>query len=208
VRVRTEARRRAIIEVASAVFRDEGFERATMSEIAKRLGGSKATLYGYFPSKEELFVACMEEEIAVESLDLATHARAIPDLRQALEHIGREVIRALTGERPVAVIRMVAGLPRESRLGLQFYERGVRQGWLKLSLYLEEQIAAGRMRPCNAWIATMHLKGMLESEYAERRTLNALPRELDRRVVERSARDAVDAFLRAYGPEPGAAPAP
>jgi hypothetical protein len=47
----------------------------------------------------------------------------------------------------------------------------------------------------------MHLKGMVEAEYVERRILNALPHELDRQTIQRISRDAVDAFLRAYGPE-------
>ena len=55
MRVRTDQRRQAIIDVALDVFREHGFERASMTMIAGRLGGSKGTLYGYFQSKEELF---------------------------------------------------------------------------------------------------------------------------------------------------------
>jgi len=47
----------------------------------------------------------------------------------------------------------------------------------------------------------MHFKGLLEGEFVERRMLNALPHELDPQTVERVANDAVDAFLRAYGPQ-------
>ncbi len=60
MRVKTEERRQAIIEKAREVFQEEGFDRASMSEIAARVGGSKATLYSYFKSKEELFVAVMK----------------------------------------------------------------------------------------------------------------------------------------------------
>jgi AcrR family transcriptional regulator len=41
------------------VFLEAGFEAASMAQIAQRVGGSKATLYGYFPSKESLFVAAV-----------------------------------------------------------------------------------------------------------------------------------------------------
>src|SRR5262245_51865473 len=43
--VRGEARRQKIVEAAVDVFREQGFERASMAEIAARAGGSKATLY-------------------------------------------------------------------------------------------------------------------------------------------------------------------
>ena len=203
MRVRTEARRRAILDAARAVFEEQGFERATMSAISQRLGGSKATLYGYFPSKEELFVACIEQDIDAESGEIVDALRAIPDLRDALRFFARTYLAKATANRPIAIYRMVSGLPADSDIGLNFYERGLKQGWLKFCLYLEDQKAAGRLRrDANAWVMAMHLKGMVEAEHVERRMLNALPRELDNQTLERISRDAVDAFLRAYGTEP------
>lgn len=202
MRVRTEARRRAILDAARDVFEARGFERASMQMISERLGGSKATLYGYFPSKEELFLAVIEEDIKAEVGAAAERLRGIPDLREALEQLGRDHLRRVTERRPMSVRAMIAGLPPDSRLGLQFYERAIRDAWLKLCLYFEELIAAGRLRPCTAWVAAMHLKGMLEAEFMERRLLNALPADrLDDQTITRVSRDAVDAFLRAYGPE-------
>ena len=60
MRVKSEARRQAIIDVAKEAFCRQGFEATSMSEIASRVGGSKATLYNYFRSKEEIFIAVME----------------------------------------------------------------------------------------------------------------------------------------------------
>ena len=54
---RSDAKRRAILDVASEVFLAQGYAATSMSEIAARLGGSKGTLYNYFRSKEELFSA-------------------------------------------------------------------------------------------------------------------------------------------------------
>ena len=59
MRVMTEAKREAILEAASKVFMEAGFEGASMAEISKVTGGSKDTLYSYFKSKEELFVDVM-----------------------------------------------------------------------------------------------------------------------------------------------------
>ena len=56
MRVRTEAKRAAIVSAAQAAFQEAGFERASMAEIAARAETSKVTLYNYFPSKEALFV--------------------------------------------------------------------------------------------------------------------------------------------------------
>lgn len=201
MRVRTEARRRAIIDAARSVFEEQGFERATMAAISQRLGGSKATLYGYFPSKEELFVACVEEDIAAEAAEVADSVRAIADLREALLHLAREYLRRVTSARPIAMTRLISGLPAESRVGLTFYERGLRPAWARISIFFDEQVGAGRLRKANAWIMAMHMKGLLEGEFVERRLLNALPDELDPQTVDRVSHDAVDAFLRIYGPQ-------
>ena len=71
MRIKTQHRREAIIQAAIAVFNEAGFERASMSEIAARLGGSKATLYGYFASKEDLYVAAMQEAIAAQAGEIS-----------------------------------------------------------------------------------------------------------------------------------------
>ncbi len=56
MRKKTETRRSTILGHALDIFRKEGFERASMSQIAAQVGGSKATLYNYFSSKEELLL--------------------------------------------------------------------------------------------------------------------------------------------------------
>ncbi len=55
MKVRTKARREANVKTAAQLFQEMGYERATMNELAKRVDGSNATLYGYFLTKEALF---------------------------------------------------------------------------------------------------------------------------------------------------------
>ncbi len=52
-----EERRAAIIAAAEGVFLSKGFESATMEQVAGRAQLSKGTLYLYFKSKDELFLA-------------------------------------------------------------------------------------------------------------------------------------------------------
>jgi DNA-binding transcriptional regulator YbjK len=56
-----------VIEGAKAVFLREGFEGASVDEIARDAGVSKATLYSYFPDKQHLFLAVLETECAHQS---------------------------------------------------------------------------------------------------------------------------------------------
>src|SRR6516164_4508595 len=61
MKVRTEARRTAILQAAAELFQEKGYERASINELVRRCGGSKQTVYGYFPSKEALFMAVVQE---------------------------------------------------------------------------------------------------------------------------------------------------
>ena len=56
------AKRRQIIEGARQVFLTQGFDAASMGEIARQAGVSKGTLYVYFTSKEELFGAIVADQ--------------------------------------------------------------------------------------------------------------------------------------------------
>jgi AcrR family transcriptional regulator len=51
-----------ILDAACAVFAAEGFDRATMDEIAARADTTKPTLYSRFGSKDELFAATVRRE--------------------------------------------------------------------------------------------------------------------------------------------------
>jgi AcrR family transcriptional regulator len=59
MRKKTQARRDDILQAAGIAFRERGFAGTTMAAVSERMGGSKATLYRYFKSKEVLFIAAM-----------------------------------------------------------------------------------------------------------------------------------------------------
>jgi len=56
----TAERRQQMIEAALACFSRQGYQKTTMDEIAAASGLSKGSLYWYFKSKDELFVAALE----------------------------------------------------------------------------------------------------------------------------------------------------
>jgi AcrR family transcriptional regulator len=77
---KSDSKRQAILEIAYRLFRAQGFDGTSMADITSQVGGSKATLYSHFPSKEELFVECMmaalENYMEVRRLMIAEAARS------------------------------------------------------------------------------------------------------------------------------------
>jgi TetR/AcrR family transcriptional regulator, cholesterol catabolism regulator len=49
------ARRRELIQAAAGVFKEKGYEAATLNDVAERVGADRASLYYYVGGKEELF---------------------------------------------------------------------------------------------------------------------------------------------------------
>lgn len=73
-----------ILEAARAVFARSGFAQARMDEIAREAGLSKAAIYLYFPSKDELISALLQQYFAGAFADLASLHGAPGSLRLRL----------------------------------------------------------------------------------------------------------------------------
>lgn len=76
-----EEKRRGILLSAAAVFAEQGMEKASMAQIAGHSQISKALLYHYYPSKDALIFAIIEEHLA--ELESAIEAADIPDAAPA-----------------------------------------------------------------------------------------------------------------------------
>jgi len=79
-----EARRRAILNRAEALFRERDFDEIKMTDLAAGLGLAKGTLYLYFPTKESLFMALLGEMIeasfeGLEKMEAPDGAEAMVD---------------------------------------------------------------------------------------------------------------------------------
>jgi AcrR family transcriptional regulator len=71
------ARREAIARAALRVFRQYGFRRAAVDDVARLAGVAKGTVYLYFPSKDALYRAAVEIVLGV-MLDASREAAAAP----------------------------------------------------------------------------------------------------------------------------------
>lgn len=198
-RVRTEEKRAEIVQTASELFDELGYDRCSMATISDRLGGSKATLYGYFSSKEELLRAVLNCQIASEFDDLLNELHEASDLRGALIRLGIAYHRKRLSSLPVANIRSLVNQPPCSTMGREFYEAVMRPAFEGFAAQIEQLMDAGRLRKADPWIALMHWKGLNDWDLFERRIIGAIsgPEDVD---IEKVATEAADAFLKLYGP--------
>jgi TetR/AcrR family transcriptional regulator len=135
---------RALLEAAEAVFAEQGFGGATTQAIARRAGVPKSNLHYYFPTKEGLYRAVIEQVLtawlaAAASFDLSD------DPREALaRYIG-------------AKMDLARAMPLSSRIWASEIMRGapIIQDFLDTTL---TQWVASRGRIVRRWIASGKLK--------------------------------------------------
>lgn len=200
MRVKTESRRQAIIEGAAEVFLEQGYDATSMAEIASRIGLTKPTLYGYFPSKEELFEMVMKK-LAIDLL-ASSFDRLDPgkDIDITLQEFGEHFLASMLQPSLVTLRGIIITEGRRSGLGQLLYDKGLARQIDKLADYLRQEMVAGRLLEAGPATAAAHLLGMLESEY-QRHLLGASSEQPSRDQIAQSVRDAVAVFLRGYAPE-------
>lgn len=200
MKMKTEAKRQAILDMAAQAFRELGFERTSMSEICARVGGSKATLYNYFSSKEELFFAVMslsteaEFEAAHQAIDPSTD-----DMAESLRHFGEKFLAFLYSPQVQAQRHLAISESGRTALGRFVYERGVLRSQNQISAFLQAAMALGKLRQADPDVATRHLYSLLESELLERFLFQLLG-EVSTEEIKRVTARAIDVFMAAYGP--------
>lgn len=196
------AKRRQILDGARSVFLARGFDAASMGEIARAAGVSKGTLYVYFDSKEALFRDLIAEVKRATAERLTAFDPGDHDVATVLGRFARRLIAELTEPSHVALVRMVVGASEKfPDVGRAFFEAGPAFGALRLRDYLAAQAASGVLRIDDAETAAWQFMGMCNQPAMMATVFAAAPRP-DPAAIERYARAAVAAFMRAHAPEP------
>lgn len=191
-------RRRAILQVAERSFRERGFADTSMSTIAAELGGSKTTLWTYFPSKDALFEAVIDAKI--DTFEAKLDETLIPEggTAAALLRFARIFLDKITDPQSYALHRLVvAEAERFPQIGEAFAVRGPDRVRARLCRYMEEEMAAGNLRRGDPFIAARQFLGLCQSGgYLERFWRPGRKPSTDPEV---DAVNAVDTFMRAWG---------
>jgi AcrR family transcriptional regulator len=192
------AKRRQILDGARRVFFSDGFDGASMNDIARVAGVSKGTLYVYFDSKETLFEALIREDRR-RQVERFVIPEAEDDLPTALKDFGRQLMELMTQPEMIAQVRIViAATAKFPSLGKAFYESGPCYGELRLGERLEKWRARGVLEFDDGRRAARHFIDLCKSGihlpsllgFAEAATPQAIAENVDR---------AVEVFMRAYG---------
>lgn len=200
-----EAKRQAILDIAYRLFRSKGFDATSISEINAEVGGSKATLYSHFPSKEELFVACMMAAAENFFATITTQASSQINLPEGnpesvLRDYSIRFLGFICSPEIVDVQRLMIAEAHRFGIGKLFYSKltGLRGYVVTL---LSQLMESGTLCCEDPLLAAEHLRGLLQAELLEPLLLQVRTDYPDDKEINLVANRAVSAFLKAYAPD-------
>ncbi|HUC16373.1 MAG TPA: TetR/AcrR family transcriptional regulator [Acetobacteraceae bacterium] len=194
-------KQRDIAEAATRLFMAQGYASVSMDAIARAAGVSKATLYAYFASKDQLFANLVGTACSRSGAHSVPFAEEQLDLRDTLTALADRALRFMLEPQSLAIYRVViAECPRFPELGRAFFERISESSRQNLASWLKKQMEEGKLRRRDPVIAAQQFTGLLRTQLHMRALLGVDPPPSEDEIKV-TVGEAVETFLRAYAPE-------
>ena len=188
-----------VLEGARQIFMSDGFEGASVDDIAKAAGVSKATLYSYFPDKRVLFMqvakieCCKQADAAIDSIDMNA------PVRDVLCDIACQMVDFITSPFGKRIFRICVGeSDRFPELGREFFESGPMMIRDRIVSYFDEAIARGELQIEDKTLAADQFHELCKADLFPRMVFN-MADEFTKAEKMRVVDGAVEMFMARYG---------
>lgn len=192
-------RRQRYLDVALELFAEHGYHGVSTDQVVAAAGGSKATLYRYFDSKEALFEAIIDD-IAQPAVDLrrpVDEGLSAASLEDGLRQIGRATAAAALNDRTIVLLRLALGeQSRFPQLASTLFDHGPARTYAVLTAFLAERVAAGELEVDDLQIAAEQFLGGIIGHQQLRLAVGR--KRLPAREVEARVDEAVRTFTLRY----------
>ena len=195
VSARGHQRKAKILAAATDLFLSIGYGETSIDAIVERSGGSKATLYSYYPTKADLFRAVIDSIVTTSE---TPKLESLHDVRDTLIKFSEHRLRVVFSSKHFALVRLIISeRDRFPDIARMYYEEGPLYSHKILRGYFESLIDGGLLDIRSADEACEFFRGMLmHHRYLEQLYLDAQP--LSEEEIGVRARHVVDCFLEAY----------
>jgi TetR/AcrR family transcriptional regulator, mexJK operon transcriptional repressor len=199
-------RRSRYLEAAMRLFAEHGYVGTTMDMVIAETGGSKATLYKHFPTKEDLVTGLMEQVADTVSLEMDDPTTSTLPLTDGLTAIARSTCQGVWSPGAAAVLRLCLGeYGRFPELAHTVWSVGPTRSYANFRAFLAERQRRGEVTVDDTQIAAEQflggLVGHLQLKIAFGMTRPPTQDEIDARVDS-----AVTTFLARYANPPWQSP--
>jgi AcrR family transcriptional regulator len=193
------AKRQQIVDGAREVFLAQGFDAASMNDIARAAGVSKGTLYVYFKDKEQLFEAIVAAECRDHAEMVFDAASGHDDVTTTLMNIGIAFVNMLCQPSKISAVRTVIAIAeRAPETGRKFFETGPAVGLARVKAYLDAQVKEGTLSIEDTEVAAAQFIESCHATMFKPVLFNFGPPPRPDRI-KHVVGIAVRAFIKAYG---------
>jgi AcrR family transcriptional regulator len=188
-----------VLEGARIIFLRDGFEGASVDDIAREAGVSKATLYAYFPDKRLLFIEVAKTECRRQAEEGAAQVNMERPAGEVLLDIARRVTGFATSDFGQRVFRIcMAESDRFPVVAHEFWHSGPGLVRDKIAGYLRCAVGRGELALDDPDFAADQLAALCKAGLQDCLAFR-LPPETHPIDPDRVAREAVAMFLARYG---------
>lgn len=192
---RGDKREAVVLEAATELFLEHGYEGTSLDMVIDRAGGSRRTIYQRFGNKEGLFCATVELMLDRLLAELSSVDWTAGSTDEVLRKAGTAFVSALTSPQAINLFRIViAEAPRFPELASVMFERGPASSYAMVRDSLVAQVEAGRMQLSDPGLAARQLVEMMKGDLYLRALMvpGWWPKQSE---IERHVGNAVDTFL-------------
>lgn len=170
-------RKEQILKAAERVFARKGFQESTVSDVAREAGVSEATIYEYFPSKEELLFSIPGETTRKGKEILEFHLQYVRGAANKIRSIIYHYLSFYQNNTDYAAIAMLVLKQNRKFVETEPYQM-VREGSRVILRVVEEGIASGEFSPSvNPFLVRSVILGTIENILI-RKLLHGKPEDL------------------------------
>jgi TetR/AcrR family transcriptional repressor of mexJK operon len=192
------SKRESILAAAQRTFLANGFGAASMDAIAREAGASKATVYAYFASKEELFGAVVARESERYAEGFTAGELDPRDVGTSLRVIADRFLRLLLSPDVIAINRIIIGeVARFPALAEVFWQAGPERVRVQVEGFLRRAADAGALELGDLRLAAGQFASLVRGEI-HLRTLLGLG-GTDDAARSAAVRSAVATFIKVFG---------
>lgn len=192
---RGQQRKASIVAAATSLFLEHGYSETSVNTIVARSGGSKATFYSYFPTKDVLLRAVVDGIVANRE---EPELQPSEDIRSALVTYCEHRLRIVFSRQHQALLGLIiAERARFPDIAEMYYKRGPKRSHDILVEYMQELKKRGRLDIESAEESAEFFIGMLLHQWYSRQLFLRSGAPTTKAMRERAGH-VVGRFLEAF----------
>ncbi|MEZ4266519.1 MAG: TetR/AcrR family transcriptional regulator [Myxococcota bacterium] len=195
-------RRQRYLQAALELFAAHGFVGTTTDMIVAQVGGSKATLYKYFPSKDDLIAGLMDRVVETMANRSAPEGLDEAPLADALTTLGTSLLRAVVSPGAVTLLRLCLGeFGRFPQLAQIVWEHGPAVTYADFARFLDTRRSRGELAVDDLQLASEHFLAAIAG-HIQLKVAMGMREPPDEAEIAQRVAAAVATFLARYQTAP------